>query len=215
MSRNEPIIRISRLTARFGDKVPFREFSLEVASGERVILTGESGRGKSTLLKCLLGFTIPESGEILIDGLPVNGETIWRIRTRLAYVPQEPELGEGTLRQWFEQPFTFKANAHLKENLSRLPELLDCFSLSPAVLNAAVDTLSGGEKQRAALISALLLDRKILLLDEPTSALDQKNSLAVTSLLRSLDGATILGISHDTNFLTLADRLIPFPAVGG
>ncbi len=215
MSRNEPIIRISRLTARFGDKVPFREFSLEVASGERVILTGESGRGKSTLLKCLLGFTIPESGEILIDGLPVNGETIWRIRTRLAYVPQEPELGEGTLRQWFEQPFTFKANAHLKENLSRLPELLDCFSLSPAVLNAAVDTLSGGEKQRAALISALLLDRKILLLDEPTSALDQKNSLAVTSLLRSLDGVTILGISHDNNFLTLADRLIPFPAVGG
>ncbi len=215
MSKNDPLILISRLTVRFGNKVPFRNFSLEIAPGERVILTGESGLGKSTLLKCLLGFTIPESGEIFIDGLPVSGETVWRIRTRLAYVPQEPELGEGILRQWFEQSFTFKANAHLKGNLSRLPELFDRLSLSPALLDAAVDTLSGGEKQRAALIAALLLDRKILLLDEPTSALDKKNSLAVTSLLRSLDGATILGISHDTNFLTLADRLIPFPAVGG
>ena len=211
----EPVIKISGLTVRFGDKVPFRDFSLEVSPGERVILTGESGLGKSTLLKCLMGFTIPASGEILIGGTPLNGETVWHLRSQMAYVPQEPELGEGTLRQWFEEPFTFKANTHLKGNLSRLPELLDRLFLSQDLLNAGVETLSGGEKQRAALIAALLLDRKILLLDEPTSALDPKNSLAVADLLRSRNGLTILGISHDSDFLTLADRVLPFPAKGG
>ncbi len=211
----ESAIKISGLTVQFGDKVPFQDFSLEVAPGERVILTGESGLGKSTLLKCLLGFTVPKSGDIFIDGTLLNGETVWHLRSRMAYVPQEPELGEGTLRQWFEEPFTFKANAHLKENLSRLPELFERLSLSNDLLDAGVETLSGGEKQRAALIAALLLDREILLLDEPTSALDQKNSLAVATLLRSLNGITILGISHDTDFLTLADRVIPFPPTQG
>ncbi len=214
MPTSDPAIKISRLTVQFGDKVPFRDFSLEVRTGERVILTGDSGLGKSTLLKSLLGFTPPTSGEIFIHGIPVNGETVWHLRSRVAYVPQEPELGEGTLRQWFEQPFTYKANTHLKGNLSRLPELLDCLSLPLTALDTEVETLSGGEKQRAALIAALLLDREILLLDEPTSALDQKNSLAVVSLLQSVTGTTILGVSHDTAFLTVADRVIPFPTMG-
>jgi ABC-type bacteriocin/lantibiotic exporter with double-glycine peptidase domain len=214
VSTPDPAIRISCLTVRFGNKIPFRDFSLDVAPGERAILTGESGLGKSTLLKCLLGFTVPESGKILIDGIPLSGESVWRLRSRMAYVPQEPELGEGTLREWFEQPFFFKINAHLKENLSQLPGLLGRLSLSDDLLDAGVETLSGGEKQRAALISALLLDRKILILDEPTSALDSKNSLAAVSLLQSLNGITILGISHDTDFLTLANRVIPFPPKG-
>jgi putative ABC transport system ATP-binding protein len=214
VTKPDPVIKISNLTVRFGDKTLFQDFSLEVASGERVLLTGESGKGKSTLLKCLLGFTIPNEGTILIDGVPMNEESIWRLRTRFAYVPQEPELGDNHLREWFEQPFSYKANAHLKENLVRLPELMARFSLSPSLLDAGIETLSGGEKQRAALIAALLMNRDILLLDEPTSALDKKNSQAVTSYLRSLDGVTILGTSHDHNFSALADRTIPFPPNG-
>jgi len=214
VTKVHPAIEISRLTVRFGEKVPFQDLSLTVERGERVVLTGESGRGKSTLLKCLMGFTLPESGEILIEGTPLNGETVWRLRSRVAYVPQEPELGGGTLRQWFEQPFTFKANSHLKGNLSRLPALLERLSLNPSLLDAGSDTLSGGEKQRAALLAALLLDRGILFLDETTSALDPKNSLAVVNLLKNRKGLTLLGISHDPNFLTLADRVIPFPVKG-
>ena len=178
------------------------------------MLTGASGIGKSTLLRCILGFTIPESGEILVNGVPVDGETVWRLRTQVAYVPQEPELGEGTLRRWFEQPFSFKANSHLKDNLERLPRLLQRLSLPATLLEAEVARLSGGEKQRVVLISALLLEREVLLLDEPTSALDRENSLAVVSLLRSLEGLTILSISHDSHFLDLADRVIPFPPGG-
>ncbi len=221
MGGNQPImpetdtaIFVSCLTVRFGDKIPFRDFSLKVASGERVVITGESGRGKSTLLKCLLGFTVPETGVIRIGGTALNGQTVWRLRSRLAYVPQEPELGEGALRQWFERPFSFKTNAHLKGNLSRLPEFLEALSLPASLLDADVETLSGGEKQRAALIAALLLNREILLLDEPTSALDRKNSRGMVDLLRTLKDVTLLAISHDTELLTLADRIVPFPEAG-
>jgi len=179
------------------------------------ILDGESGLGKSSFLKSLLGFMPIESGEIFIKGVPVNGETAWQVRSKMAYVPQEPELGEGTLRQWFEQPFTYKANVHLKGNLTRLSELMERLSLAPSMLDAKIETLSGGEKQRVALIAAILLDREILLLDEPTSALDRKNNLSVVSLLRCLDETTILGVSHDPDFLKFADRIIPFPEAGG
>ena len=215
MTKNDPLIQVSHLTLRFGEKTPFRNFSLAVSQGERVVLTGESGTGKSTFLKCLLGFAIPDEGEITVDGIPLNDTTVWKLRTRFAYVPQEPELGDGTVREWLERPFTYRANSHLKENLSRLPELMQKLSLLPSLLDAKVETLSGGEKQRVALIGALLLDREILLLDEPTSALDKKNSRAIISLLVSLDMGAIIGVSHDPDLLSFADRVIPFPENGG
>ena len=214
MSTSDSAIEISNISVGFGEKGLFRNLWLKVAEGERVVITGASGMGKSTLLRCILGFTVPESGEILVKGTPVTGETVWRLRTHMAYVPQEPELGEGTLRQWFEQPFSFKANTHLKGNLKRLPGLLQRLSLPTDLLDADLVTLSGGEKQRVALIAALLLEREILLMDEPTSALDKENSLAVVSLLRSQKGLTILSVSHDPHFLDLADRVIPLPPGG-
>jgi putative ABC transport system ATP-binding protein len=200
---------------RFGETTPIRDLSFQVERGERVVITGESGRGKSTLLKCLLGLTIPESGEILVDGTPLNGETVWSLRRLIAYLPQEPELGEGTLQQWLEHPFTFKANAHLKGNLSKIPELLNSLLLPSSLLDADVATLSGGEKQRAALIAALLLDREVLLLDEPSSALDDKSGLEVVSLLNSLENKTIIAVSHDEKILRMADRVIPLSPAGG
>ncbi len=215
MSKPEPMVKISRLTVRFGEKTPLKDLSLQVGRGERVVITGDSGRGKSTLLKCLLGLTIPESGEILVDSIPLTGETVWSLRRRMAYLPQEPELGEGTLREWFEHPFTFKANAHLRGNLSKIPGLLNSLHLSPSLLDADVATLSGGEKLRAALIAALLLDREILLLDEPTSALDEKSGLAVVSLLKSLRETTIVAVSHDEKILGMADRVISLSPAGG
>ncbi len=211
MTNTKSFIEINRLTVRFGEKVPIRYFSLNVAAGERVVITGESGQGKSTLLKCLLGFAFPESGEIRIGGVTLNGETVWHLRRRMAYVPQEPELGEGPLREWFDRPFSFKANASLKENLSRLPGLFERLSLPFSLLDSNLETLSGGEKQRIALIAALLLNREILLLDEPTSALDSKNGHAIVTLLRTLKNVTLLAISHDNGFLKLADRVIRFP----
>lgn len=129
----------------------------------------------------------------------------------MAYVAQEPELGEGKIRDILERPFNYKANRHLQENLSRVPSLMQKLDLPKSLLEKELSTLSGGEKQRFALLSALLLDRRILLLDEPSSALDKGSKDMVIELLKSQQKLTILSISHDREWLSLSDRVFEFP----
>jgi len=189
-------------------------FCLQLFPGEKLVLTGESGLGKSTILRCILGFVIPDAGQILIQAKPLTPESVWKLRTLLSYVPQEPELDDGKLEEWFTNPFSFRANAGLRKNLDRLPGLLERFYLSAELLHKEVKALSGGEKQRAALIAAILLQRKIFLLDEPTSALDSKNGKRVLKFLFSIPDASILAVSHDHTFLDLADRTVELSGRG-
>ncbi|HDZ23874.1 MAG TPA: ABC transporter ATP-binding protein [Desulfobacteraceae bacterium] len=209
-----PAIEMNNILVRFQGKVVLNHFSMKLSAGEKVVVTGDSGLGKSTLLRCLLGFVIPNEGEIFVEGQRLTPESVWTLRTLLAYVPQEPELGQGVLEDWFKAPFSFRANAGLKKNFDRLPQLMERFSLSPELLQKEVSTLSGGEKQRAALITALLLQRKIFLLDEPTSALDSRNGKRVLEFLFGIPDASILAVSHDHAFLGLADRVIELSGKG-
>ena len=210
----DPAIEMKDIRMRFQGKTVLNGFCLQLFPGEKLVLTGESGLGKSTILRCILGFVIPDEGQIFIQAKHLTPESVWKLRTLLSYVPQEPELGDGKLDEWFTGPFSFRANAGLRKNLDRLPELLELFGLSAELLCKEVAALSGGEKQRAALIAAILLQRKILLLDEPTSALDSKNAKRVLEYLFAIPDASILAVSHDQTFLELADRTIEIAAKG-
>ncbi|MBW1924717.1 MAG: ATP-binding cassette domain-containing protein [Deltaproteobacteria bacterium] len=210
-----PAIEMKNIVVRFEAKTVLDGFSLRLMPGEKLVLTGESGVGKSTVLKCILGFVIPAEGEIFIQGKRLTHDSVWTLRTLLSYVPQEPELGDGTLHEWFRSPFFFRANTSLRNNLDRLPGFLERFSLSQELLHKEVGALSGGEKQRAALISAILLERKIFLLDEPTSALDSKNGKKVLEFLFANPDVSILAVSHDHAFLDEADRVVELSARGG
>lgn len=203
-----PAIEIQNITVRFQGKSVWQNFSMQVNPGEKVVLDGRSGIGKSTILRCLMGFVVPETGAVRINGQALTPESIWTLRTLMAYVPQEPDLGSGQLRQWVEAPFAFKANSHNRKNLDRLPKLFDRFLLSTDLLDSDVNRLSGGEKQRVAIISAILLARKIILLDEPTSAMDRFAGKAVLNFFQSVPGITILAISHDRAVLNMADRIV-------
>jgi ABC-type multidrug transport system ATPase subunit len=203
-----PAIDIQNITVRFQGKCIWENFSMQVNQREKVVLDGRSGIGKSTLFQCLMGFVAPETGTVLINGQALTPQSIWTLRTQLAYVPQEADLGSGQLCQWIKAPFAFKANCSIRNNLSRLPELFDRFLLSADLLDNDVSRLSGGEKQRVAIISAILLDRKIFLLDEPTSAMDRVAGKAVLDFFRSIPDNTILAVSHDGAVLDLADRVV-------
>lgn len=209
-----PAVEIKNIRVRFQAKTVLEDFSLRLLPGEKLVLTGESGLGKSTILRCIFGFVIPAEGQIFIQGKRLTPESVWTLRALLSYVPQEPELGDGRLDEWFKSPFSFRANTGLKKNLERLPGLLKRCGLSEALLHKEVSALSGGEKQRAALISAILLERRIFLLDEPTSALDSKNGKQALELLFAIPGASILAVSHDHTFLDLADRTIELSEKG-
>ena len=204
-------IKIDDLTVRFDDRNILERFSLRIEPGERVHLDGRSGSGKSTLLRSILGFVAPEQGEIRIEGELLSGRSAWTLRRRLAYVPQEPILGAGSVAEVFERPFHYKANAHLKGNLERVAELMERFLLSPELLNKDVSTISGGEKQRVALVTGVLLGRKILLLDEPTSALDKGARKAVADYLRCCSEVSVLFAAHDAEALGGADRAVRLP----
>lgn len=201
-------IDIQDLTIEAGGQVLLRALTLAVSYGQKLVITGPSGSGKSTLLKCLLGFTRPSSGRILIQGKELTAATVWPLRRSLAYVGQEPDLGTGVVQQIIERPYAYRANHSVRCQLERLPEQLAQFNLTPDVLTKDITSLSGGEKQRVALASAVLLDRPIYLLDEVTSALDRSCKEAVLDFFLGQRDATVLLVSHDPDALQRADLIV-------
>lgn len=200
-------VEIQNLKLTFNSKTVLEGFSLAVAEAETVVLAGPSGCGKSSILLCLLGFLTPESGAISLQGTPLTPETVWAIRRQVAYVPQEPDLGTGSVQQWLDQMLSFQANTGVSGEL--LTGRLHAVGLTETLLEQPAEKLSGGEKQRVALATALLLQRPILLLDEPTSALDPSSRDKVYHLLRQLTETTVLMISHDEHpRLDFADRIV-------
>ncbi len=190
-------LAIDDLTLQAGDREVLNGFSLQLEAAGRLSLTGRSGCGKSTLLRALLGFVPPIRGSIRIFDQELTEDSCWQLRTRMAYVDQEPDLGEGTVDAFLARQFQYRHNRHLRYNLSRLPELFDRLLLPASLGSKELPTLSGGEKQRLALIAALLLERDILLLDEATAALDSEAAGAVFDLLDNYRQTTILAVVHD------------------
>lgn len=196
----------------FSDKKVLSSFSLSVRPNERVCLRGASGCGKSTVLRCLLGLVIPAEGRILIGNDPLTPDTVWRLRSHMAWVPQEPDWGSMTVQEALDRPFSYRINRAQPVPPSRISDCLEKLDLSPGLLKQPTAELSGGEKQRLGLVSVLLLGRPILLLDEVTSALDAANRDRVRNLLAELHDTTILAVSHDADSETWAERIIDIEA---
>jgi putative ABC transport system ATP-binding protein len=201
-------IQARELSVAFKETPLFEGLSFSIAAGEHVALTGPSGVGKSTVLRCLLGLVEPASGEITVCGETLDPHSVWRIRSQMAFVPQEADLGQGSAREFLDRPFQYRVNISKSENRQRLPDLLQAVGVDDALLSSEIGSLSGGEKQRIALVSALLLDRPILLLDEVTSALDKESTARVQSLLASLKDKTIIGVVHEEDGMPFATRQI-------
>jgi putative ABC transport system ATP-binding protein len=201
-------IEIQGLTMQVAQQVLFKDLTLSVSKGSKVLVSGPSGSGKSTLLKSLLGFTQASSGRILLDGTELSAATVWRLRRSLAYVAQEPDLGAGTVQEILERPYAYHANRPMRRQLACLPDCLAQFHLTPDVLAKGIASLSGGEKQRIALISAVLLDRPIYFLDEVTSALDRSCKQAALDFFLGDNDRTVLLVSHDPDVQQRVDQVI-------
>ncbi len=201
-------LQMQDVTVQLDGHNVLQDVSISLAKGQKVLITGPSGCGKSTVLRCLLGFVVPQAGSIYINGVQLTAETVWSLRTQLAYVGQEPDLGGETIRNAIEHPFSYQVNAGLKKNLNRIPELFEQFGLPKRLLNKETSDLSGGEKQRVALIVAILLDRSIFLLDEVTSALDPKSKRIVADYFRDRQDISVLLVAHDAGTFAYADHSI-------
>ncbi len=193
----EPVFQLARVSLNFGAKPIFRNLSLEVAPGEKVVIRGKSGTGKSTVLRLLLGFVRPNSGEIRFQGQRLTPEVAWAMRRQLAYVNQGPDFESSTVGEALTTMCRLRACDKIPEPAD-LTGALSKFELDSSALAQKTGDLSGGERQRVALAAATLLNREIVLLDEPTAALDESQTQLVADFfLKTEPGRTVVAVSHD------------------
>ena len=190
---------------------------LALGPGETVAVLGPSGCGKTTLLRAIAALEDPLDGDVRLDGrTPADiGWPEWR--RRVVLVSQRPVWLTGTLRANLERPFDYlSVGGHYP--VQRAAAWLSRLGLDSDRLDQDARTLSEGEAQRAALVRALLLGPRVLLLDEPTSALDEDAARSVVELLRERateDGLAALVVTHDRAAAThWCDRVIELAGFG-
>lgn len=223
------MIALRSASLAFGDRVLFSDLDLTVGQGQLVGISGESGCGKTSLLRAILGFVPLTSGTIEVCGLPLDVHHIHDIRRRTAYVPQELQPPADTGRDLLRLTHELEANRALAANpafaaarpvssvaissqpTSATSSLLTALALDPSLLSLEASKLSGGQRQRLLLAAALSLPKPLLLLDEPTSALDEDSTQRVAlALLRACheEQRAALVVSHDPVLLSFCDKTI-------
>ncbi|ERT69929.1 MULTISPECIES: ABC transporter ATP-binding protein [Cetobacterium] len=190
------MINFKNISLKFNDKIILNNFNLIVNAGEKILISGVSGKGKTTLLKLLLGFSTPNSGSILVDNLELNEQTINIIRNKIGYMPQSTPFLNVKVEKLIHTIFNYKENLKTKLDMSILIQTLKEFNLDSNILSKNINQLSGGEKQRLAFVIIILLDRKIWILDEITSSLDQDMKEKVINYILNTNKTVIL-VSHD------------------
>lgn len=204
----KPILEIRDASITFGDDTLFSEFNLKLHAGELFSLTGESGRGKTSLLKAVLGFLPLSSGTILIDGTVVSPNTITQTRQYTSWIPQELAIPTEWVKEMVEIPFRLRANRNIKFNKETLLCYFEELGLSNELYDRRLIEISGGQRQRIMIAVTALLRRPLMLIDEPTSALDEESVGRVTSFLnrRKAEGVAILAVTHDSYFSAHSDQ---------
>src|SRR5215470_307080 len=214
-----PAVQVEHLVAKYEDRVILNDVNFTVPRGERFVIVGGSGCGKTTLLRHLIGLQRPASGHVLVDGEDVGAaeeDQLRHIQRKFSVLFQAGALfGSLTLGENVALPL---------EEYTTLPremiQLLVRIKLSMVKLAGFEDfmipELSGGMKKRAALARAVALDPSILFFDEPSAGLDPVTSAGLDELIvqmnRSL-GTTIVVVSHElASIFTVADRVIMLDA---
>ncbi|MEU5045755.1 thiol reductant ABC exporter subunit CydD [Streptomyces griseorubiginosus] len=199
-----------RYPGRSGDAVT--DVSFEIAPGETVALVGPSGAGKSTLLNVLLGFVRPAEGRVRIGEADLAEVDLAEWRSRIAWVPQRPQLFAGTIAENVRLARPDADDTAVRQALADAGarEFVDALPLgADTVLGEDGAGLSAGQRQRLALARAFLADRPVLLLDEPTAALDGATEAEVVAAVRRLAaGRTVLLVVHRPALLGVADRVV-------
>ncbi len=207
----DAILRLDRVTKRFGPTLTADELSLEVRRGEFFTFLGPSGSGKSTILRMVAGLEQPDSGRIEIDGRDVSGTPPWRRDLGMMF-QQYAIFPHMTVAD--NVGYGLKVRSRDAATLgARVADMLRLVGLS-GMEGKNATLLSGGEQQRVALARALAPEPKMLLLDEPLSALDERIRRAMQVELKRVHaetGTTFLYVTHDQEeALTMSDRIAVF-----
>lgn len=203
-----PLLEIKNLSFEAADKKILEDIQFTIEEGDFLSITGPSGSGKSTLLKIIATILSKTSGEILYNGKPIESYGPKEYRKEVSYCFQSPVLFGETVKDNLAFPYVIR---QMELDEAKAVDYLKTVGLPEDYLNKPITSLSGGEKQRIALIRNVLFPPKILLLDEVTSALDEENRQIIWRWLhdmRQKTEMTILMISHNEAEADLADKQI-------
>ena len=210
------ITNLSYAFSRESSKNVIDDIDLVIPKGSFVGLVGQSGCGKSTLTKLLMRIYEPSSGKIYIDNLDISKVNLQSLRSQIGYVPQEPILFSGTIREnlTLNAPNATDDDIISACKLSLSHDFIMNLPMGYSThLNEKGSSLSGGQKQRLTLARTLINNPRLLILDEATSALDYSTeSMVVANLIRSLSEKTIIFITHrlsmakDYDMIVMMDR---------
>ncbi len=194
------------------EKKILHDFNLTIRKGEKIGIVGESGAGKSTILRLLLRFWNPTDGDIRINGISIRDASLQELHGRIAMLEQDTFLFNGTIADnialgkpeaTMKEIMTAAKRAGLHEFISTLP---DGYQTEMGQMGAR---LSGGERQRVGIARIMMIDPDVIVMDEPTSSLDVLHEKELLKTMREVyRDKTVLIVSHRASTLTDCDRII-------
>lgn len=207
------LIEFRNVSFRYEENSPWvlKDLSFTIYENEFVAIIGHNGSGKSTIAKLVNGLLFPQQGEILINGMTVNEETIWDIRREIGMVFQNPDNQFVGATVQDDIAFGMENRGFPREEMiKRIEETLQAVQMLDYRLTEP-HRLSGGQKQRVAIASVLAISPKVLILDEATAMLDpkgRKEIMATVSELSEQRGLSLITITHDLTEVVQAERVI-------
>ena len=193
----------------------FNNFYLTIKNKEKIAIVGESGNGKSTLIKLIMGYYKTNNNMIYINGIDINNYTLNDLRKQISYVNQNNKLFNMTIMENIQY-----GNNTPREEIINLCKEIKVDNIFKNLKNgfdtvAGIEgnNLSGGQRQIIHILRCICQKNKIVILDEPTSAIDKTNTINIINSLKKLSkNSTLILITHDESILSFVDRIITLDA---
>ena len=211
------LLELKNLSYQVEGKKILNNISLSIEKGAFLTISGPSGSGKSTLLKMIASIISPTTGDIFYKEKSINEYEVTDYRKEVSYSFQNAALFGETVQENLAFPFEIRGEEFDRQQAAHALKIV---SLSESYLDKEINTLSGGEKQRVALIRNIMFLPEVLLLDEVTSALDGENRRIIGEAIRKLNkenGITVLWVTHNEEEINESDYKIEIVAgeIGG
>jgi len=192
----EKIFEVKGLSYQVGETKILNNINLDIEKGKYLTVIGPSGSGKSTFMRILASMISATSGEVLFNGKPISGIEPTEYRRKVSYAFQQPTLFGKTIKDNLAFPFEVR-NQEFDE--AKVISYLKMVNLDETYIDKSVNDVSGGEKQRIAMLRNLIFPPEVLITDEVTTGLDTENKRIVHKMLEEFNkrGVTILRVTHD------------------
>jgi ATP-binding cassette subfamily B protein AbcA/BmrA len=205
-------IQFKNVSFGYGEKAVIKNASFTIPAGKVTMLAGQNGSGKTTIFKLMEGFYQPDKGEIYYGDCNMADMNIYSLRKSMAYVLQEPQLNEGSIRDNVlygvdsDAPDVMKAAVRIADAEKFIQELPDTYDFN---IGDNGHRLSAGQRQRISIARAAVMKPEYMLLDEATCNLDfSSEEKVINKLLDMMAGKTVVIISHNMKILEKADHIV-------